>query len=59
MMASATDKQKDSLKEYMKKIKDIGIEIVIEGNKTSKIRKIKTNNRLIRNTNFIRNFKGV
>ena len=27
-MASATDKRKDSLKEYMKKIKDMGIDIV-------------------------------
>lgn len=27
MMASATDKQKDSLKEYMKKIKDIKLRV--------------------------------
>ncbi len=92
-MASATDKQKDSLKEYMKKIKDIklrvpeeylqpikdhakskgmsmnqlvisllekdmGIDIVTVREKTSIIRKMRMNNSIIRNDDFIRKFKG-
>jgi thiamine monophosphate synthase len=38
IVASATDKRKDSLKEYMKKIKDMGIDIVTvrEQNKQNK-----------------------